>query len=487
MQDPRPLPAEPGGALRAPGAVVLISAYALGHQPLSLASSLALLAGAGFSPAVIDLAVERLEPRTIERARFVAVAVPMHTALRLGAKAAERIRSINRPCRIVFYGLYALLNAEALYARGADFIIAGEYEEPLLRLVEDLDAGGSGERVEGVNAAPVAAGVRVSSVAGGRVPAAPWLRRIDFAVPRRASLPPLERYARLEHEGTARLAGETEASRGCLHSCRHCPIPPVYGGRFFVVPRDVVLADIRNQVAAGATHITFGDPDFLNGPGHSLAILRVARAEFPSLTFDFTAKIEHLLRHRDRLAEMARLGCLFVVSAVESIDDRVLAILDKGHTRADVETVLEWTGRAGIALRPSLVPFTPWTGLGDYLDLLEFLEARSLIDHLDPVQLVIRLLLPPGSLLLEHPEMRPHLGALDPERFTYEWTHPDPRMDRLHRDLSALVERAALDGEDPRLTFDRIAARAGARRLPTHPPIARDKGRPPRLTEPWFC
>ncbi len=479
MQSPRPFAARsdaalsvPGGDLRAPGAVVLISTYELGHQPLSLASPLALLEQAGYSPVAIDLAVERLDPAAIRAARLAAIAVPMHTALRLGVKAVERIRSINPDCRIGLYGLYATLNAAALFDRGADFIIGGECEEPLLRLAEDLDGGGTGRHVDGVNAA--GAGT-------------PWLRRISFAVPRRDSLLPLERYARLEHEGATRLAGQTEASRGCLHVCRHCPIPPVYEGRFFVVPRDVVLADIRNQVAAGATHITFGDPDFLNGPGHSMQILRSARAEFPALTFDFTAKIEHLLKHRDRLPEMVRLGCLFVVSAVESIDDRVLAILDKGHTRADVEAVIDLTRSAGIALRPSLMPFTPWTGLSDYRELLAFIERRDLIDHLDPVQLVLRLLLPPGSLLLQHREMQPYLGPLDPERFTYEWTHPDPRMDRLHQDLNGIVEKAALDDEDPHLTFDRIVAHAEARRLPTHRPIVHDKGRPPRLTEPWFC
>jgi len=465
--------------LRPPGAIVLVSTYEMGRQPLSLASPLALLEDAGFSPAVLDLAVERLDQAAMAPARLAAIAVPMHTALRLGVQVLERIRAINARCRILLYGLYATLNAEALFERGADFIIGGECEEPLVRLAADLDRGGSGAGIDGVNVAPAAA--------GAGVPVAPWLRRIQFAVPRRASLPPLDRYALLLHDGATRLAGQTEASRGCLHFCRHCPIPPVYGGRFFVVPREVVLADIRNQVSAGATHLTFGDPDFLNGPGHSLAILRAARAEFPALTFDFTAKVEHLLKHRDLLPEMARLGCLFVVSAVESIDDRVLAILDKGHTRADVEEAIELTRSAGLTLRPSLVPFTPWTGLDDYLGLLEFIERRDLVDHLDPVQLVIRLLLPPGSLLLNHKEMRPHLGALDSGRFTYDWRHPDPRMDLLHRELSVLVEKAALDGEDPRLTFDRIVARVAARPLGTRSPIVHDKGRPPRLTEPWFC
>ena len=467
------------GALREPGAVLLISTYELGRQPLSVASPLGTLEEAGFAPSALDLSVERIDPVAVRRARLVAVAVPMHTALRLGVQAAERIRSIHPACRIAMYGLYATLNAETLLSRGADFIIGGEYEEPLLRLAQDLDRGGTGRDLEGVGWA--------QEGGEGTTPAAPWLRRIPFSVPRRASLPPLDRYARLEHRGMTRLAGQAEASRGCLHLCRHCPIPPVYGGRFFVVPRDIVLADIRNQVDAGATHITFGDPDFLNGPGHSIAILRAARVEFPALTFDFTAKIEHLLKHRDLLPDLAGLGCLFVVSAVESIDDRVLAILDKGHTRADVETAIALTRSAGIALRPSLVPFTPWTGLGGYRELLAFIAEHDLVDHLDPVQLVIRLLVPPGSLLLDHPAMRPHLGGLDARRFTYDWTHPDPRMDTLQRELSRLVEQAALEKADPRLTLSRIVAHAGSPPLQARTPVPDGRDRPPRLTEPWFC
>ncbi|MFQ5876182.1 MAG: CUAEP/CCAEP-tail radical SAM (seleno)protein [Acidobacteriota bacterium] len=467
--------------LRAPGAILLISCYELGHQPLSIASPAALLRRAGYAPEAIDLAVDRLRPEAVAAARLVAVAVPMHTALRLGSRVADRIRAINPACHLCYYGLYASLNAATLLERGADSIVGGEYEEPLLRLAGRLDRGGTG---------PIP-GVRVR---GADEP--PWIRRIRFEVPYRGLLRPLDRYARLEQDGATRIAGHLEASRGCLHGCRHCPIPPVYGGRLFVVPREVVLADARGQVAAGATHITIGDPDFLNGPGHSMAILRRLHDEFPRLTFDFTAKVAHLLRYRGLLPEMARLGCLFVVSAVESLSDRVLAILDKGHTRADVELALALTRDAGLALRPSLVPFTPWTTLEDHRDLLDFVERRDLIDHLDPVQLSIRLLLPPGSLLNDRPEVRPFLGPLDAGRHTFLWTHPDARVDRLQEDVAAIVERAARAREDPRLTFLRIrsaTARAGGESpAPSpdallHPPPRRDRGRPPRLSEPWFC
>src|SRR2546427_369587 len=138
--DPTPVraPAPPlrrGEGLKATGAILLISCYELGHQPLSLAFPLALLKEAGYRPAALDLSVERLDPEAVARARFVGIAVPMHTALRLGLKAAARVRALNPDCHLGLYGLYAALNADTLLACGADSIIGGECEEPLLRLV----------------------------------------------------------------------------------------------------------------------------------------------------------------------------------------------------------------------------------------------------------------------------------------------------------------------------------------------------------------
>ena len=488
-------------SLREPGAVLLISCYELGHQPLAIASPVALMRSAGYRPAAIDLAAEGFDSGLVTRARLVALSVPMHTALRLGTRAAQRVRAINPDAVLVFYGLYAALNAAALFELGADAVVGGEYEEPLLRLVEARERGGGG---------PIP-GVQTRDDAQ-----APSLKGSALPVPERDLLPPLERYARLEAFGETRLAGQVEASRGCLHHCRHCPIPPVYGGRLVITPRNRVLADIRNQVARGAAHITFGDPDFLNGPGHSLAIARAMHAEFPALTFDVTAKVSHLLRYANRLPELAALGCLFIVTAVESLNDRILGILDKGHTRADVARALALGRETGISLRPSLVPFTPWTTLDDYFDLLDWVERDDLTGRIDPVQMSIRLLVPPGSLLLDHPDMRPHLGPLQAGRFTYLWRHPDPRLDGLQEEVAGIVEAAARDRDDPRRTLAGIRAAAvrtadgrTARNDPpaavmaderaddgeawrrpaalVAPPPPHDKGRPPRLSEPWFC
>ncbi len=268
---------------------------------------------------------------------------------------------------------------------------------------------------------------------------------------------------------------------------------PVYDGRFVLVPEAVVLEDIRRQVQAGATHITFGDPDFFNGPGHSMSIVRAMHEEFPHLTFDFTAKVEHLLKRRSLIPDLSAQGCLFVISAVESFSDHVLETLHKGHTGADIITALGILREAGLSLRPSLVAFTPWTSLDDYLHMLDMVEAHDLIDATDPVQLSIRLLIPPGSALIAKSDIQRFLGPLDQAGFQYPWTHPDERMDRLHQAVNAIVEASAKEEEDAMVTFDRIRAvadeMAGRHPTPATQTIVSqaDRQKPPRLTESWFC
>ncbi|MEK7442166.1 MAG: radical SAM protein, partial [Chloroflexota bacterium] len=301
--------------------ILLIACYELGHQPLALASPLALLDEAGYQAKAIDLSIESLDEESIRRAKFVAISVPMHTALRIGEQAARRIREINRQAHICFYGHYAWLNKDQLLKIG-DSIIAGEYEEPLLNLIRAIEIGDRRLEIDGVTTR--------------EHDSDPYLRRLRFITPQRNTLPPLQKYAHYIDGAQHRIAGYTEATRGCSHVCLHCPITPIYNGRFFVVPFDVVMADIRQQVGMGATHITFGDPDFLNGPKHSLKIVRALHDEFPRLTFDFTAKVEHLIEQQDSLREFKECGGTFVVSAFESFSDEVLARLKKGHTRHQI-------------------------------------------------------------------------------------------------------------------------------------------------------
>ncbi|MBP6017394.1 MAG: hypothetical protein KA586_11790, partial [Candidatus Promineofilum sp.] len=118
--------------------ILLLACYEMGHQPLSLAWPSAALRGAGHAVRAVDLSVEALPRESATAARLVGIAAPMHTALRLGLRAAKEVRTLNPTAHIAFYGLYAWLNADYLLNTVADSVIADEYEEPLVRLADAL-------------------------------------------------------------------------------------------------------------------------------------------------------------------------------------------------------------------------------------------------------------------------------------------------------------------------------------------------------------
>ena len=451
--------------------VLLISTYELGHQPLHVASPAAALRRAGHELRCLDLSVQPWDADAMEWAQAVAFSVPMHTAMRLALGAGRRVRREHPRLPICFYGLYATVSRELIAGELGARTIAGEYEPALMAWVAGLAGPG----------APAAADRSIVH-----------LQRGTFELPARELLPGLERYARLAVGGEERLVGYVEASHGCVHSCRHCPIPAVYDGRIRVVQAETVLRDVERLAAMGARHITFGDPDFLNGRGHSLAIVRALHERVPQLTFDCTTKVEHVLEHADVWSEMAAAGCLFVVCALESVNDEILERLDKGHTTAEALSAIELLREHGIETRPSFMPFTPWTTPHDVLDIVDFVAAHDLVANVDPVQYTIRLLVPEGSLLLTRDDLREHLGAYQAERLSYLWRSADPAADRLQGRLSALVEQSAAAHETAGLAFARIraAVREAAGDTDSHEPEAIDIGSTegrPRLTEPWFC
>jgi radical SAM superfamily enzyme YgiQ (UPF0313 family) len=450
--------------------VLLLSTYELGHQPLHVASPAGALRAAGHEVRCLDLSIEKLSLQAIRWADAAGVSVPMHTAMRLGIRAGEILKAERPSLPVCFYGLYAPVGRDATVGVVADRVIAGEYERGLLTWVDRL-ASGDG------------AGV-------GSTEPLIQLGHDAFVTPARDLLPGLDNYAHLAFSGGERRVGYVEASHGCAHECRHCPVPVVYGGRIRLVPADVVLADVEQLVELGAEHITFGDPDFLNGWRHSLRIVRALHQRWPQLTFDVTTKVEHVLERRQIWDEMAACGCLFVVCAFESVNDDILERLDKGHTTAQAIETTELLRAHDIEVRPSFLPFTPWTTHQDLADIVAFVVDHDLIANVDPVQYSIRLLLPEGSLLLDHPDMKGYLESYDAERLTYTWRAADPTVDELQQRLARIVDDGS--GEASGSTFLRIYGeiiRAAGDRdgKPDELIMAGSVEGRPRLTEPWFC
>lgn len=454
--------------------VVLISTYELGRQPFGLASPAGWLARRGHEVVCMDLSREVLEESAIREAGLIGFYVPMHTAARLTMQLMEPVRRMSPEAQLCVFGLYAPMNEEGFRRAGADNVLGPEFEESLTRLAALLEEQPAERKI------------------ARRAEEARILPRLKFEAPERSTLPKLKKYAHVVMpDGQHRTTGYTEASRGCKHLCRHCPIVPVYQGQFRVVDAEVVLEDIRQQVKAGAGHITFGDPDFFNGVSHGMRIVEKMHEEFPEITYDATIKIEHLKKHRKHLERLRETGCVFVTSAVESLDNAVLEKLEKGHTRADFLEVLEECRKTGLGLQPTFVAFTPWTTAESYLDLLRMIVELELVETVAPIQLGIRLLIPSGSRLLELEEVPEIAEPFDEAALVYPWKHADARLDALAEAVQDAVARAEEQKLSRREIFESIWRLAhetlDAPLASLNVPVLRDGATIPYLNEPWYC
>ena len=457
--------------------ILLVSTYELGHQPVHVASPAGALRARGHDVRAVDVSVQPWDRDLVEWADRVAFSVPMHTAMRMALPLAASVRAEHPDMAVCLYGLYAGMSRE-FTADIAEVVILGEYEPALVEWAGEPVAPGAKD----------APGVLVH------------LGRSKFTTPARDLLPPLESYARLVLGKEERLSAAVEASHGCSHRCRHCPLPVVYDGRLRVVPEDVVIADVAQLVAMGARHVSFADPDFLNGPRHALRVAQALHANFPELSFDCTTKVEHILAQGELWPALAEAGCLFVVSAFESVHDATLHILDKGHTAVEASAAVSLLRRHGIEIRPSWLPFAPWTEASELVSMLDFVLAHDLVGNVDAVQYTIRLLLPEGSLLVSAPEVKRRLGGYDNARLSWQWSSEDPGLDDLQAELAALVESSGSRqiAPLPEETFEEIYERVSNYGQTTgaghsgHRPVrgsasSGPAGSRPHLSEPWFC
>lgn len=454
---------------------VLISTYELGHQPFGLASPVAWLRDIGIDVHCFDLSLEHIEKTILKDADFVGFYLPMHTATRIAVPVISAIKEMNPSAHLCVFGLYAPMNSQYLRSLGIDSVIGGEFEYELVDVVIHLMKGEQKYR-------------RKDSGSMEET----FLKKLKFLTPDRTGLPSLDRYAYLAMpDGSRRIVGYTESSRGCKHLCRHCPIVPVYGGKFMIVQRDVVLSDIRQQITSGAEHITFGDPDFFNGIGHAMKIVRELHDNWPNLTYDVTIKVEHLIKYSSHLPTLQETGCLFVISAVESVSNEILHKLDKGHTCEDFHRVVKLCRNAGLGLNPTFVAFTPWMTLDRYKELLKTLIDLNLVNSVAPVQLAIRLLIPKGSRILELEDVQQMIGVFDEKSLCYPWQNPDFRVDELQLRVEEIVEDSAESNLSRSEVFERIW-------YATEEAIGNTKASPldittqnanklPFLSEPWYC
>ena len=207
----------------------------------------------------------------------------------------------------------------------------------------------------------------------------------------------------------------------------------------------VVPHGIRLRVRAPNTHISQAsrpantDADFFNARRHGVETIRRLHKEFPTLTYDFTTRVDHILDNADTLRELAGMGLRFITSALEFPKQRVLDEVFKEVTVEMIEASIVLMRPCGIVLNPTFIMFNPWVGLDDLAMFSEFVERNDLDAVIDPIQYETRLHLYKGSPLLKNPSIR--ALELREHEFHFDRKHPDPRVDELYQQSITPAEK----------------------------------------------
>lgn len=409
---------------------VVVSIFEGGYQPLNALTGLAALRKAGHDSDFIDAYVEGVDIDRLKAYDTIILPVPLFDSLMSAIKICNDLDRAGCNAQRVMFGQYATINAQYLSQNYADHVVTGEWEVPLVSLMNRRR--GSTEPT-----------VNVYSRETGLESSLSMLRlRGTMARPLREAAPRLNKYpqphlTRLLDE--QKTVGGLELTRGCHHKCTYCSVYSAYDGKVVLGDIDEIVADIDTLVEQGMDHLTFIDAEFFNATRRSFDALARIHARHPRLTYDFTTRVDHILDNRDRLAELREQGVRVITSALEFPKEEVLQQVRKEVTVEDLKTAVRLVQGSGITLNPTFIMFNPWVGLEDFSRFNDFLVETDMQDAVDPVQYETRLHLYKGSPLLQNDTIK--ALRLEEREFHYDWHHPDPRVDDLFRvSLTPVVE-----------------------------------------------
>ncbi|MGI9489275.1 MAG: arsinothricin biosynthesis radical SAM protein ArsL [Geminicoccaceae bacterium] len=403
---------------------VVMSIFEGGYQPITALSAFTALQESGHDTEFFDLYVEGEEKlASLADSEVFVLSVPLYDALKAVPDIVGQIKAIRSDARIVFFGQYATINAGLLAGSQGDYAVVGEWEHPLVGLLDNL-TGKATDVPEGI-----ADGQMVSS---GQIPK-PYRSRNHMQVPNRRVAPSLAKYPQPHLDkllGKSTIVGGLETTRGCHHKCTYCSVFAAYDGKVILSSEDIVVRDVANLVDQGMEHLTFIDADFFNAKRYAMNMLRSLHKEFPSITYDLTTRVDHILENPDFVDEMADLNVRVITSALEFPSQTVLDQVYKEMTVPMIEEAIASIGKSGIILNPTFIMFNPWVGLEDIAKFHDFVTRNGLEELIDPIQYETRLHLYKGSPLLLNPTIQ-NLELTEQE-FHIDWKHPDPLVDELY-------------------------------------------------------
>ena len=426
--------------------ILLTSFYDLGKQPKIIAEIVDRYNSSEIEFDFVDFSVEN-QNIDLENYDVLGIYAPMHTATIL---SIEYIKDKKLPNKMFTFGLYGSVLED--FNSSIRYIKDIESDELALFLEINDDHQFS----------------------------------LKNNIPNRQIFPDISNYAHLVDGSNNLIAGSVETTYGCKHSCTHCPVPISFNGTFKTYSLEKIVSDVENQVNQGAKHISFNDPDFFNGPIHALKILESLNEKFPSITYDSTIKVEHILKYKKYFKELSSLNMVFVISAFETTNDLVLSILEKNHTSNDLNNSIEISQDFGIDIRPTWMPFSPWTELNDLSNIVKLIEKYELRETVDPIQLTIKLLIPKHSLIIKKPEINKYLGNYEKNSLSFKWKYENNDVEKLQSSLfDFILHNSELDEHKQYLGMVNIIEKFTDTELLKNSTY--DFKNVPKLSETWFC
>mmetsp|Transcript_156 Transcript_156/g.503 ORF Transcript_156/g.503 Transcript_156/m.503 type:complete len:425 (+) Transcript_156:2547-3821(+) len=405
------------------GSSIVVSIFEGGYQPINALTGLSALREAGHDTDFLDAYVEGYDIEKLKEYDTIIMPVPLFDSLNSAIQLTKELEEAGSKAETVMFGQYATINAPYLTGRYADHVVSGEWEVPLVSLMNQRE----GSKDPSVNVYSKGAASPEKTVQMLKL-------RGTMAKPIRHAAPNLTKYPQphlANLMGEEKVVGGIELTRGCHHKCTYCSVFSAYDGKVLLGDIDQIIEDIDAMVDQGMEHMTFIDAEFFNATRRSFDALARIHQRHPTLTYDFTTRVDHILENRDRLSELRDQGVRVITSALEFPKNEVLQQVAKEVDVDDLKESVRLVQNSGITLNPTFIMFNPWVTLDDFPKFHDFLVETNMENSVDPVQFETRLHLYKGSPLLKNDTIK--ALRLEEHEFYYDWFHPDERVDELFR------------------------------------------------------
>ena len=301
-------------------------------------------------------------------------------------KTIDLVKEVNKKIVIVLGGPHpTIFPEETLNLPCVDYVIIGEGEMPFLGLVNALN-GEPGFRLRDIKGLVYKENGRIFNNGMGE-----FIDDLDELPPPERTLLPVEKYNSIL--GGGRVVTTMFTSRGCPFQCAFCDRPHL-GKKFRARSAKRVVDEMAECLRLGIGEILVYDDTFTVNRERVSDICREIIKRNLRFIWDIRARVDTV--DEDMLKLLKQSGCHRIHFGVESGTDRILKILNKGVTVAQITKTFALCKKLGIETLAYFMIGSPTETKQDIYETMKF--ARKI----DPDYAHITILTPyPGTKIYE--------------------------------------------------------------------------------------